>query len=74
MEKKLLLEVSGMSCEHCVKSIDRALTHKGIINKQIGLQVPQVKLTYDAECLNAGEIIQMINETGIYEVLNSKAD
>lgn len=68
VNKKLILNVSSMSCEHCVKSIEKALKSlEGIKNFEINLEKKTVIVIYDLDKITADVIKQAIEDEG-YDV------
>ena len=60
------LNVEGMSCGHCVKSVEDAL--KGIDGVQASeVEIGTVSVTYDTDRTSRQQIERVIEETG-YEV------
>lgn len=65
------IQVDGMSCDHCVETIQKAVKElSGIDAVHIDLEKKQVTVTYDADGATLEEIAQAITESG-FEVVNS---
>ncbi len=65
--KEIVLEVPDMTCQHCVRSIERALNGvKGIKQAEVTLKDKTVKVLFEERVDQEG-IIQAINSAG-YEV------
>lgn len=65
----LKLNVNGMSCEHCVKSIKNGLLEKnGITLVEVSLKEKSVKIDYADEVITIDEIRNIIEEIG-YDVI-----
>lgn len=65
----LKLNVNGMSCEHCVKSIKNVLLEKnGITLVEVSLKEKSVKIDYADEVITIDEIRNIIEEIG-YDVI-----
>lgn len=60
-----VLKVSGMSCEHCVASIERALADKNV-NAKVDLANQSVEVLYP-QTVTKDEIVETIEDLG-YEV------
>jgi copper chaperone len=61
------LNVQGMSCQHCVNSIETALKGIGAIGK-VDLTNKQVEVTFDESKLSLEQIKETIEEQG-YDVV-----
>lgn len=67
--KSTMINVSGMSCQHCVQSIERGLKeHKGILEVDVILQAKTVKVTYDELLVKNVDLENWIEEIG-YNVI-----
>jgi len=60
------LQVSGMSCQHCVNSIEKALKEIGV-KGSVDLQSNSVTVEYDESKLSFDKIKETIEEQG-YDV------
>ncbi|WNQ09599.1 cation transporter [Paenibacillus aurantius] len=65
--KKVTLKVEGMSCEHCVNSIEGALKTIGASGK-VDLSGGTVAVAYDESQLTLAAIKEAIEEQG-YDVV-----
>ena len=64
-----MINVSGMSCQHCVQSIERGLKkHEGVLDVDVILQAKTVKVTYDEQLINNVNLENWIEEIG-YKVI-----
>ncbi|SHE88189.1 heavy-metal-associated domain-containing protein [Alkalibacter saccharofermentans] len=67
--KNLLLNVRGMSCSHCVSTIEKALSSlEGVISVVVSLEDKNVSVDYDETRLNPEAISDTIQDSG-YTVL-----
>jgi len=67
--KSVKLNVNGMSCEHCVKSIKNGLLEiEGISDVQVSLANKNVDVDYSETVIGIVEIKKIIEEIG-YEVV-----
>ena len=67
--KSTMINVSGMSCQHCVQSIERGLKkHEGVLDVDVILQAKTVKVTYDEQLINNVNLENWIEEIG-YKVI-----
>jgi copper chaperone len=65
----ITLEVTGMSCQHCVNAIEGALGKlEGIHSAKVDLSANHVFVTYDDSQMNVETIKETIEEQG-YDVL-----
>jgi copper chaperone len=65
-----ILKVKGMSCQHCVMSVTRALNQlEGIQNVQVDLQKEEVRFD-NTKALALNRIEKAIQDAG-YEVISS---
>ena len=67
--EKIILNVDGMSCEHCVNAIENALNElDGVEEIEVSLDDGTVAFEYDKNITNIEDIKLVIDEEG-YEVL-----
>jgi len=64
--KNMVLKVEGMSCGHCVSSVESALKEIGAEGK-VDLSSGKVEVYYDEATLSPEQINEAIEEQG-YEV------
>ena len=64
--KNIVLNVQGISCQHCVNSIEGALKEIGVSGK-VNLSDDSVEATYDENQVSLEQIKEVIEEQG-YEV------
>ena len=62
------LKVSGMSCGHCEKAVENALTDIGVSVVKASSGTDEVYVEFDTEAVTLDKIKAEIAETG-YEVL-----
>lgn len=65
--KMITLQVEGMSCQHCVHSIEGALAEIGASGK-VDLATSTVEVTYDDGQISLESVKEAIEEQG-YEVV-----
>lgn len=65
--KNVTLKVQGMSCQHCVQSIEGALKKIGAAGS-VDLRNNKVDVSFDENQLSVERIIEAIEEQG-YDVL-----
>ncbi len=63
-----VLKVEGMSCQHCVNSINKAVGElKGVDKVAVDLKAKRVSVDYNQEQLELDQIKEVIEDQG-YEV------
>lgn len=65
--KNITLQVEGMSCQHCVNSIEGALKEIGAVGK-VDLKNDSVEVSFDENQISVDRIKETIEEQG-YEVV-----
>ncbi|MBJ6363940.1 copper ion binding protein [Paenibacillus sp. GCM10012307] len=65
--ENITLQVEGMSCQHCVNSIEGALKEIGVSGK-VNLQHHTVDVSFDKNKANLEKIKEIIEEQG-YDVV-----
>ena len=65
MERFETFAISGMHCESCVKSIDKAVRSlRGVLDAEVDLSSGEVHVTFDPEHIDAEDIIEVISGLG----------
>lgn len=64
--KKVTLNVQGMSCQHCVNSIEGALKEISVSGK-VNLKSDSVDVSFDEQKVSLDQIKEVIEEQG-YDV------
>ncbi|GIP34003.1 copper ion binding protein [Paenibacillus sp. J2TS4] len=64
--KNVTLNVQGMSCQHCVNSIEGALKEIGVTGK-VNLKGESVDVSYDEQKFSLDQVKEVIEEQG-YDV------
>ena len=68
MTEKINLQVSGMTCQHCVNSVkDSVMALQGVNQVDVSLENGSVDIAYDNPNLNASQIAAAIEDQG-YDV------
>ena len=68
MTEKINLQVSGMTCQHCVSSVkDSVMALQGVNQVDVSLENGSVDIAYDNPNLNASQIAAAIEDQG-YDV------
>lgn len=71
----LKLEISGMTCDHCAKTIEKKVSSvKGLVSKSVSFPEKKGEFQFDSEKISAKEIIDAINSTGHYKVVGEIND
>jgi len=69
MNKKVILNVEGMSCSHCVAAVNNAVNSlDGISNVEVDLEGKSVTVDYDDDKVALDTIKEAIEDQG-YDVL-----
>ncbi len=68
MKEQINLQVSGMSCQHCVKSVeDSVMALPGIEKVEVSLENNSVDVAYDSSAVEVSQIAEAIEDQG-YDV------
>ncbi|MFA3781500.1 FAD-dependent oxidoreductase [Melioribacteraceae bacterium 4301-Me] len=71
----LKLKISGMTCEHCAKTIEKRVSAvEGLISKSVSFLEKEGLFQFDVEKTSAAEIIKTINSIGNYKVVDEIRD
>ena len=70
--KIVKLKISGMTCDHCARSIEKQLNKSGVIKKEVSYPNNSGIVIFDEQKINLETIIENINNTGHYKVINYK--
>ena len=66
------INVYGMSCDHCVKSVTKAISEiNGVLSANVSLKDKYADVVYDENIVNIKDIVNAINEAG-YSVINQE--
>jgi copper ion binding protein len=64
-QKDLVLVVGGMTCQHCVKTVQAAISGlEGVISVSVDLDQGEAKITFDPDKVGINEIIKSVEEAG----------
>jgi copper chaperone len=62
---KAVLKVSGMTCQHCVRSVQTALEgHEGVSRAEVDLQGGRAAIEYDDAVVTPRELAGVVAEEG----------
>jgi len=70
--KIVKLKISGMTCDHCAKAIEKQLHKSGVIKKEASYPKNSAIVSFDEQKVTLETIIENINNTGHYKVINYK--
>ncbi|MDJ0332836.1 copper chaperone CopZ [Planococcus sp. S3-L1] len=68
MKEQINLQVGGMSCQHCVKSVtESVMALPGVDKVKVSLENASVDVAYDASAIDVAQIAEAIEDQG-YDV------
>ncbi len=62
--KKLLLKVTGMTCDGCANSVKRALSQLNVKDVEVDRNNDKVSLSYDEDSVEEAAIVHAIEKIG----------
>lgn len=72
MTKTINLQVSGMSCQHCVKAVTESVMElDGVEKVDVSLENGSVDVSYSNPSLETAKIAETIEDQG-YDVVSTK--
>ena len=66
--EKLTLDVQGMSCNHCVQAVTKALNEIGVRDVKVDLESGKVDVQFDPAKVTVDQMKEAIEDQG-YDVL-----
>ena len=69
MIKTVTLKIKGMTCDHCARSVEKALDAEGLIEKRVSYPEAMGRVTFDDSRIDVSEIERLVNGTGHYRVV-----
>ena len=70
--KHTTLEVNGMTCGHCTKSVEKALKNTGgVTEAKVDLKSKKAEVSFDESKTSLPELIQSVKDSG-YEAKEIK--
>ena len=64
-QEKIIIKISGMSCQHCVQHIENALQQNNGVDKVlVDLNEEKAYIEYDPSIINEDNLLQVIKDTG----------
>ena len=71
----LKLEISGMTCDHCAKTIEKKVSSvEGLVSKSVSFPEKKGEFQFDTEKASASDIINAINSIAHYKVVGEIKD
>jgi len=71
----LKLEISGMTCDHCAKTIEKKVSSvEGLVSKFVSFPEKKGEFQFDTEKASASDIINAINSIAHYKVVGEIKD
>jgi len=65
MAKELTLEITGMSCQHCSQTVEKALNNRvGVESAEVDLNKEEAYVKYDPEQLTLEDLIKEVEDSG----------
>jgi Cu+-exporting ATPase len=72
IHEKIVLQIGGMSCINCAKSIEKALSNKeGVYNATINFATEKLTVEYNSEQISVAGIKKTVQDVG-YQVIEPK--
>jgi mercuric reductase len=68
MQKRVIFEVSGMSCDHCADTIHKKLDIKGVIRRNVSYPEGKADIAYNTSEISKDELVEIINSIDGYRV------
>jgi copper ion binding protein len=66
---KILLNVEGITCDHCVKTVKEAIIKiDGILSIEVDIEKKQVTVVFDEKIAKSQDVVEAIGEVG-FEVM-----
>ncbi len=64
-QENVIINISGMSCNHCSQRIEKALQQaKGVNTARVDLSEEKAYVDYDSSVINAETLLQIIKDSG----------
>lgn len=65
MQANVTIKISGMSCNHCVQHVEKALLQtRGVIKAKVDLSADKAFVDYNPSEVNEDILLQAINNAG----------
>ncbi len=73
--EKIKLKISGMTCDHCAITISKKVSRlNGIVYNSVSYPKKEGEFKFDPQKVTRAEIIEAINSTGHYKVVDEKTE
>ncbi|MBW6464575.1 MAG: heavy-metal-associated domain-containing protein [Dethiobacteria bacterium] len=70
-EETIEIKIAGMSCNHCVQHVEKALLQtKGVSSARVDLASETAHVKYNASELSVEDLLKVIEDTG-YEAVSA---
>lgn len=70
--KKVELEITGMTCEHCEGAVTEALSKTGAMVESVSFSSGKVVCCFNPAQVTNEVLIKSVNQTGSYKVADCK--
>jgi copper chaperone CopZ len=68
-EKRIILDIEGMSCAHCKNTVRNAIKDvKGVLKAEVDLANHTANVEFEDELTSYERIVDAVNSTGVYRV------
>ena len=68
-DKKIVLDIEGMTCMHCKNTVRNALKDvKGVLKAEVDLANATAAVESDDEVTSEERLVDAVNATGVYRV------
>lgn len=65
MVKEITLEITGMACQHCSQTVEKALNNRvGVESAEVSLNKEEAYVKYDAEQLTIEDLVKEVEDSG----------
>ena len=72
-DKKINLEITGMSCAHCKNTVENSIKDlEGVKEVNVSLNPAFADVVFDEEKINAEKIIEAVNATVVYQATKNE--
>ena len=69
-QEKIIIKISGMSCQHCVQHIETALQQgDGVDKVLVDLNEEKAYIEYDPSIISVENLLQLIKDAGYEGIL-----
>lgn len=69
--EKVKINIQGMSCGHCVKSVTGLLKAvPGVTNVDVSLEGNAAEVSFDPSKTSLKELTEVVNQSGVYKAVS----